>query len=242
MKLNGVYVAAGQSGAWTPIGAEAAGNGFWIAWKNGALDQYTVWETDGAGNYLRNMIGAVSGTTSALQEFEPAFHQDLNGDGVIPIEAVGATKLVQSGNNYVLDPMASLGGPLLKYTGANVTAGQFGAWTPIAAEQTASGYEVAWKNGGADQYLVWNTNSSGNYLSQAGVVSGSSVALEALEPSFQQDLNGDGTIGVVASGTVNMALLTSHMASAFATPAGEGTGVVADPQSPSQPFLAKPVA
>ena len=31
---------------------------------------------------------------------------------------------------------------------------QFGIlWTPIGAEQTASGYEVAWKIAGTDQYL-----------------------------------------------------------------------------------------
>jgi hypothetical protein len=41
---------------------------------------------------------------------------------------------------------------------------------------------------------------------------------------------------------LNFALFTSHMASAFATPAGEGTGVVADPQSSLQPFLARPSA
>ena len=32
-------------------------------------------------------------------------------------------------------------------------AGQFGGWTPIGAEQTASGYQVAWKLTGADQYI-----------------------------------------------------------------------------------------
>ena len=76
-------------------------------------------------------------------------------------------------------------------------AGQFGAWTPIGAEQTASGYEVAWKITGADQYTVWNTDSSGNYVSNiVGVVSGTSTALESLETTFHQDLNGDGMIGV----------------------------------------------
>ena len=136
------------------------------------------------------MIGPVSGTTSAMQQFEPFLHQDLNGDGVIPIEAFGATKLVQSGNNFVLDPMASLGGPLVKFSGANVTAGQFGAWTPIAAEQTASGYQVAWKNGAADQYLVWNTDSSGNWLSQTGVMSGSEpgVAKRSKPPSSRTSI------------------------------------------------------
>ena len=49
-------------------------------------------------------------------------------------------------------------------------------------------------------------------------------------------------IASASSGTVNMALFTSYMASAFATPAGDGTGVVADPQSSLQPFLAKPSA
>ena len=71
------------------------------------------------------------------------------------------------------------------------------AWAPIGAEQTATGYEVAWKVTGADQYTVWNTDSSGNYISNiVGVVSGTSSALESLEPSFHQDFNGDGMIGL----------------------------------------------
>ena len=70
------------------------------------------------------------------------------------------------------------------------------AWSPIGAEKTATGYEVAWKVAGADQYTVWTTDNSGNYISNIGVVSGSSTALESLESSFHQDLNGDGQIGV----------------------------------------------
>ena len=68
---------------------------------------------------------------------------------------------------------------------------------PIGAEQTATGYEVAWKLTGADQYTVWNTDSNGNFVSDTlGVVSGSSTALTSLESSFYQDLNGDGVIGL----------------------------------------------
>jgi hypothetical protein len=88
-------------------------------------------------------------------------------------------------------------GPTLKYRGAVVIAGAYGGWKPIGAEKTADGYEVAWKNGAADQYSVWNADSSGNYvLSATALVSGSSAALESLELSFQQDLNGDGTVGI----------------------------------------------
>src|SRR6185312_14612521 len=137
---------------------------------------------------------------------ETSFHQDLNGDGVIgqptnpattTIESFGSTALAQSGSNYFMNPVAGGSGPELGYSGAAVAAGQFGAWTPIGAEATSSGYEVAWKNGTADQYTVWNTNSSGMFSSTAlGTVSGSSTALESLETSFHQDLNGDGVIGL----------------------------------------------
>ena len=64
----------------------------------------------------------------------------------------------------------------------------------------ASGYDVAWKIPGADQYTVWSTDSNGNYIANIiGAVSGNSIALESLETSFHQDLNGDGTIGLAAT-------------------------------------------
>ena len=40
------------------------------------------------------------------------------------------------------------------------------AWSYIGAEQTASGYQVALRMPGADQYTVWNTDSNGNYRFQ----------------------------------------------------------------------------
>jgi hypothetical protein len=62
--------------------------------------------------------------------------------------------------------------------------------------QTASGYDVAWEIPGANEYTVWNTDSNGNEISDTiGIVSGTSYALESLEPTFNQDLNGDGVIG-----------------------------------------------
>src|SRR2546430_10758160 len=102
------------------------------------------------------------------------------------IESFGSTSLVEVGNVFYLDSISSGTGPQLKYGGAAVTAGQFGGWTPISAEQTSSGYDVAWKMTGADQYTVWSTDSSGNYLSNlVPVGSGSSTALDALETTFR---------------------------------------------------------
>ena len=115
------------------------------------------------------------------------------------IEATGSTSLVKVGNHFYLDNISTGSGPSLKYGGADVVAGQFGSgWTPIGAEQTTTGYEVAWKNA-ADQYTVWNTDSNGNFLSSTAAMPASSTALESSESSFHQDLNGDGTIGVPGS-------------------------------------------
>ena len=99
----------------------------------------------------KEMIGAVSGTSYALETLEPVFRQDLNRDGVIGlatrkvIQTDGSTSLTEVANRYYLYG-GSGSGPALKYKGANVTAGEFGSWTPIGAVQTASGYDVAWKN------------------------------------------------------------------------------------------------
>ncbi|MGL1576712.1 hypothetical protein ACSTHJ_00320, partial [Vibrio parahaemolyticus] len=89
---------------------------------------------------------------SVLKSLEPSFHQDLNGDGLIGltasatstvIEALGSTSLVQLDGNFYFNPSSGGTGPTLKYNGSVVTAGQYGNWTFIGAEQTVGGYEVA---------------------------------------------------------------------------------------------------
>src|SRR5262249_32269220 len=197
LKFGGMDFAAGQFGPWTPIGAEATASGYEVAWKYGSANQYTVSITNSSGNYLSNAIGVVSGSDYALESLEPSFQLDLNRDGVIgPPKTVisdnGTTSLTQAGTigaHFFLYADNTGTGPSLKFGGMAFAAGQFGPWTPIGAQATASGYEVAWKYGSADQYSLSVALRSCNYLSNAiGVVSGSDYALESLEPSFHQDL------------------------------------------------------
>jgi hypothetical protein len=174
-----------------------------------------------------NAFGAISGTTNASGVFTTTLASTLVQNETITategsvqehtsvsfvpqvsgtvIESFGSTSLVEVGNNFYLDinnnSTSASAGPELKYGGAVVAAGEFGGWTPIGVEQTATGYEVAWKVTGADQYSVWSTDSNGNYISNSvaniiGAVSGNNTALETIETSFHQDLNGDGVIGV----------------------------------------------
>jgi Tryptophan-rich Synechocystis species C-terminal domain len=141
---------------------------------------------------------------------------DLIGANAIPVvvESFGSTSLVQGGN-YALYPVGGGTGPFLKY-GSAITVGQYGAWTFIGAEQITGGYEVALHLTRSDQYTVWNTDANGNVVANGtgDIVAGTSNALRSLEPSFQQDLNGDGTIGVPPG---QVALGESGVATALAS-------------------------
>jgi hypothetical protein len=113
----------------------------------------------------------------------------------VVIEAFGSTSLAGVGGNFYHYRGGT--GPLLKSDGIAVVAGQFGAWSPIDAEQTEGGYDVVWRNSATGQFTAWDTDSNGDYISNIiGAVSGSSSALQSLETTFQQDLNGDGTVGI----------------------------------------------
>ena len=209
LKYLGVAVTAGQFGSGVaPIAAAPlAAGGYEVAWTLPG-GQFTVWNTDANGNYVSSAMGAVGASDPTLQELEPSFGRDLNGDGTTglkpthTIETDGALSLVVVGNEYVLD--TGTAGPTLKYLGVAVTAGQFGSGVaPIAAAPLAAGgYEVAWTLPGG-QFTVWNTDANGNYVSSAmGAVGASDPTLQELEPSFGRDLNGDGTTGLKPTHTI----------------------------------------
>src|SRR5262249_31005313 len=73
-------------------------------------------------------------------------------------------------------------------------------------EKTASGYQLAWKAGSADQYLIWTTDKNGNLVSMSGTLSGASSTIKSAEITFQQDLNGDGIIGSAAPASAKTVL------------------------------------
>ena len=198
LKYGGSDVVAGQFGAWTPLGAEKIGNDYQVVWKYGSADQYLLWTVDSTGN-PKTLSDPFSGSSYALQSLEATLQQDFNGDGTTglkttPVETAGVTRLVQVADEFFLRNGAG-SGPSLKYGGSDVVAGQFGAWTPLGAEKTANGYQVAWQNGTADQYVIWDVDSNGNERSITDAFSGASPALQALESILHQDLNHDTIIG-----------------------------------------------
>ena len=196
-------LSAGQFGAWTPIGAEQTASGYEVAWKVSGADQYTVWNTDSSGNYVSTHRRLCREPAPRWKSLETSFHQDLNGDGVIGIptpvmiEAFGSTSLVQVGNNFYLDNISSGTGPELKFGGAAVVGG---AVRRLDADRRgADGERLRGRLEGPWRRSVYGLEYRQQrqlHLNLSASVSGTSAALESLETSFHQDLNGDGVIGV----------------------------------------------
>ena len=251
LQYGGAPVIAGQLGTWTPVAAEANAGGYEIALRNGTgtTAQFIVWQTNSSGSFTTGLTGAVASTDLSLEMLEPSFQEDLNGDGTtgvptVVIETRGATKLVQIGTQFLLRN-AGDSGPVLQFSGAPVVSGQFGTWAPVAVEANASGYEIAWRNGigSAAQFIVWQTNSSGNYnASLTGVVSNQDFTLQDLEPGFQQDLNGNGQISTQLITTGTMVDLTGQSQAATINLGPNTASAAAGLTAPSLTFIGIPDA
>jgi serralysin len=238
IELNGSPVTVGQFPAgWTPVGATETGDGYEIAWSAPGANEYVVWNTDSNGDYTSAATGILSGASPTLAAVEANFGETFTGSGppasTTMIATNGTTTLAQVGNLFELNPAGGGTGPLLELNGGVVTAGQFAAgWTPVGAMRTANGYEVAFSapvpgQSGEKQYVAWNTDSNGDYTSApTGILSGASYALEELEATFGEDLNGDGTVGPTMTTIAdNSATTLAEVANQFElNPVSGGTG------------------
>jgi hypothetical protein len=251
LQFQGAAAIPGQFGGWAPIGAVKTATGYQVAWKVSGQDQYTVWNTDANGNYTSGAIGAVSGGSLAMEQFETTFNLDLNGDRTIgPVSTViasnGVTSLQQVANVYEFVPVAGGSPVILQYQGSAVTVGQIATWSPIGAVKTATGFQVAWKVSGQNVYTVWNTDANGAYTTSAtGAVTGQDFALEDLEPTFKEDLNGDGRLSstLFTAPTSGSALnLTGNAASVTVNLGANTASASSGLNAPSLTFIGSPFA
>jgi hypothetical protein len=116
LRYAGAGVTTGQFGPLSPIGAERnSSGGYSVVWKMSGADQYTVWTTDGAGNYA-SQTPMVTSASWYVQSLEQSFAQDLNGDGRIGpvttnVEAAASTTLAQVADSYFLYAAGTSSGP-----------------------------------------------------------------------------------------------------------------------------------
>ena len=123
----------------------------------------------------------------------------MSSDGLTTIESSGSMSLLADGNNYLLQPND---GPAveLSYNGAPVVAGEF-ARMAAGRRSLRRRRRAAMRWPGRFRAPIsirfGSPTAAATDLSSAfDWASGSSAQLESYEASFNDDLNGDGTIGV----------------------------------------------
>ena len=121
---------------------QVSGGGYDVAWKDPVSGLYTAWSTDSNGNYLSNLIGTVSATSTALEALENTFQQDLNGDGIIGIYAAPGTTLQV--NNPLSGPSGSAtigAGATLELAAANASSVTFAGSTGMLKLDSPSTFD-----------------------------------------------------------------------------------------------------
>ncbi|WP_050043513.1 Ig-like domain-containing protein [Bradyrhizobium sp. LTSPM299] len=202
LKVAGVAEVADPTGHVAPLGAEKTATGYQVVWTLGG-GRYSIWTADNNGNETSYVH--VSGTSSTLETLETTFHEDLNGDGVIGaapvpttlIETKGSAGVAQIAGNFYVGNASTGYSTELKVAGVAQVADPTGQVAPLAAEKTATGYQVVWTLGGG-LYSIWTTDNNGNEIAYVHV-SGTSSMLKALEATFLQDFNGDGVINTAST-------------------------------------------
>src|SRR5205814_1261214 len=116
------------------------------------------------------------------------------------IDTTGVTKLVEVGGNFVMETGATNVG--LSFQGALLSESQLTSnWFPVAAEQTSTGYDFAWK--GDPGYMVWSLDGNGVYTGNiVGPEAGTSYAFESLESTFPPRRTADLVTGLNPSRTI----------------------------------------
>ena len=198
LEYNGTPV--GTNGAWSVIGAVQTGNGYEVALQLSGTREFQIWSLEWQRQLSFRYRHSFGNERAALETAELTFDQDLNRDGVIRSEVDAGTKRhrwqcddhpqrVRQQESVISTGTTSV---VLSYN--NTPLGTNGVWKLIGAVQTGNTYEVALQLSGTSEFQVWTINSTGNYVSDIGIVSGTSVALESAETTFNQDLNGDNVI------------------------------------------------
>jgi hypothetical protein len=200
------------------------------SWEMPGANEYTVWSTDSNGDYITNLIGAVSGTSTALESLESVFNQDLNGDGVIGLYAAPGTTL------QIDVPMAGTSGSATIGTGATLEL-----TTADSASVTFAGSTGTLR---LDQPSTFTGTVSGFGAQDAIDLPG--IAFDA-QTTLGYLPNGNQTGGILTltNGThsANIAFLGNYMASSFATVSDNsgGTMVVTEAsQAGNQSLLTNP--
>ncbi len=204
LQVAGAPIVSGQFAGFDPIDVAAISGGFEVmfvssAGMTGPTSGSTFLGLDftSSGAFTSAATSVLAISSQALWAQETLFGTDFNGDSQIgpPVSNLrvdNGTTLSISGTTY---RVASNGGAPVTLTLSGTPLTSNTSVAPIGALAVGGGYEVVWQSVGANAYSVLKFDTTGAYTSTImGPVTGQNFQFEQLEPTFGQDLNGDGRL------------------------------------------------
>ena len=179
---------------WQTIAAETVNGDNQVLWKNVAGNYLHIWHLDNNWNWVSSEGQWAFNSPEALTQ-ETKFGIDANGDGYIPVELAGNTKLIKDATKKYFTQIGTNTPTAIKNGGQQIYQDIYSGWQTLAAETVNGDNQVLWKNTDGNFLHIWHLDSNWNWGSSEGQWALNSSEALTQETKFGIDANGDGVIG-----------------------------------------------
>jgi hypothetical protein len=179
---------------WQTLAAETVNGDNQVLWKNTDGNFLHIWHLDSNWNWVSSEGQWALNSPEALTQ-ETKFGIDANGDGYIPVELAGNTKLIKDVANKYFTQIGTNTPTAIKNGGQQIYQDIYSGWQTLAAETVNGDNQVLWKNTDGNFLHIWHLDSNWNWVSSEGQWALNSSEALTQETKFGIDANGDGVIG-----------------------------------------------
>jgi hypothetical protein len=191
---------------WEAVAAARLNGGRSLLWRQSGSGNLATWSFDDAGNATGGTAPVAPASDDAAS-LEASFRLDANDDGPVfrngvfsgqPFPFLSSLSLLPgSGNRWTVSSDGGITSQTLSWAGSPIAVGdtRLPGWTPVAAAVVDGVNSLLWTHDSLGLAAVWSFDSAWNATGGSPAVAIASTAARDLETVFNNDLNGDRSIG-----------------------------------------------
>jgi len=158
---------------WQILAAETNNGQNQILWKELSTGRFQAWGMDSNWVYATSGQNFDPGSTQGIL-YQQQFQVSATGTPLQPITSQvldpnGSVQLLRNTATNIVSVKVGSVESLVKYQGSPITFTQFTGWQPIAAETINGANQIIWRNSTINSFVIWNMNSSWNWVSSGNV-------------------------------------------------------------------------